>query len=165
MVVAGADIFTQDEGWLKRYMKSSYVRYILNLVDKYRLKNHIVFTGELNEADMCAQYAKTHVFVSPSVIENSPNSVCEAMLLGMPCVCSDVGGIRDLMTHEEQGYIYQSSAPYMLAYYICDLFANDQKAIQFSEAAHERAKQTHDREANVKRTLEIYDIIKREADA
>ncbi len=163
MFVAGSRIFSYRDRFIKRYFNNAYIKYIRSLIEKFGLENHIIFTGDLTEDEMCAQYLKAHVFVSPSAIENSPNSVGEAMLLGVPCVCSDVGGVKDLLTHQKEGYVYQSAAPYMLAYYISELFENDETALRFSSAARKRAEKTHDREANVKRTREIYDIIIREA--
>ena len=67
---------------------------------------------------MKERFLKSNVFVSPSTIENSPNSLGEAMLLGIPCISSDVGGVKNLLKHEEEGYVYQTDAPYMLAYYV-----------------------------------------------
>ena len=66
---------------------------------------------------MCEQYLKANVFVLPSAIENSPNSLGEAMMLGTPTVVSDVGGVKNMIDHEKEGYVYQPDASYMIAYY------------------------------------------------
>jgi glycosyltransferase involved in cell wall biosynthesis len=116
----------------------------------------VVFTGILDEKQMCERYLKSHVFVCPSSIENSPNSLGEAMILGVPCVASDVGGVIDLLTHREEGFVYQTDAPYMLAHYVCEIFANDDLALQFSKKARIHAIKTHNKEENTKRMMEIY---------
>ena len=110
----------------------------------------------LNAEDMKKQFLKSEVFVSPSVIENSPNSVGEAMLLGMPIVSSNVGGVSDMLVHGKEGYLYQADAPYLLAYYIGLLFDNQEKERELGENARIHARKTHNKEENIKKLLEIY---------
>ena len=78
-------------------------------------KVNVRFLGPFDAPAMRDRYLRTHVYVSPSTIENSPNSVGEAMLLGCPVVSSNVGGVSDLLYHGKEGFLYQTSAPYMLA--------------------------------------------------
>ena len=108
---------------------------------------------------MKENYLSANVFVLPSTIENSPNSLGEAMLLGVPCVASDVGGVKNLMTHDREGFIYQSTAPYMLAHYICRVFRMENQAQTLGAAAQTHARKTHDPDANLQALLEIYQNI------
>lgn len=142
-----------------KWKNNSFGKYILKLIKKYHLEDYVTFTGSLDEKEMCERYIKSNVFVSPSSIENSPNSVGEAMLLGVPVVSSDVGGVKNLLTHGKEGFLYQHDAPYMLAHYVCEIFANDELALKFSNNARERAKITHNKEANVKTLIDIYNQI------
>lgn len=139
-----------------RLLITSYQKYLLELIDKYDLKNHISFLGNLSEAEMCKQYLKANVFVSASTIENSPNSVGEAMIVGCPVVSSDVGGVKNMLEHNKEGFVYQSSAPYMLAYYVNRVFEDDNLAIQFSENASNHASETHNRTVNMETLISIY---------
>jgi len=52
-----------------------YAKYLKKMIDQLRLTKNIIFTGPLNEKEMCQRYLKSHVFVCPSTIENSPNSL------------------------------------------------------------------------------------------
>ena len=135
---------------------TSYQKYLLELIDKYDLRGHVSFLGNLSETEMCKQYLKANVFVSASTIENSPNSVGEAMIVGCPVVSSDVGGVKNLLEHNTEGFVYQSSAPYMLAYYVNRVFEDDDLAIQFSKNARNHASKTHNREVNMETLLNIY---------
>ena len=78
------------------------------------------------------------------------------MLLGVPCVSADVGGVTDLMTHGKEGYVYQSTASYMLAHYIQQIFAMEDAAAGLGAAAREHASHTHDPEKNLQDLLNIY---------
>ena len=69
--------------------------------------------------------------MSASTIENSPNSVGEAMLLGCPVVSSCVGGVPDMLEHGREGFLYQASVPYMLAWYVKRVFGDDELAMGF----------------------------------
>jgi glycosyltransferase involved in cell wall biosynthesis len=135
---------------------SSYGKYIRDLIEKKNLQNRVVFTGVLNAKEMCEKYLKSNIFVCPSSIENSPNSLGEAMILGVPSVASHVGGVADLITDGKEGFIYQMDAPYMLAHYICEIFKNNELALEFSKNAKEHAKKTHHIEANNNRLINIY---------
>lgn len=151
----------EDKTVQGRLHMSSYTKYIVDLIKKKNLKDKVFFVGNLNEKKICERYLNSHVFVSPSLIENSPNSVGEAMLLGMPVVTSDVGGVKNLIMHEKEGFIYQTDAPYMMAYYIIKIFESDKLAKSIGEAAHLHAKKTHSAEINHKRLLEIYRYVAR----
>lgn len=135
---------------------TAYGKYIQKLIRKYSLRDNIEYIGMLDEEGMVKKYLKSHVFVSPSSIENSPNSVCEAMLLGMPVVSSYVGGIADLLVHGKEGYLYQYDSPYMLAFYILKIFANDTLAVNLGMNANSHAKITHDPEKNFQNLLSLY---------
>ena len=138
------------------YRLTSYQKYIKELILKYSLKDNVCFLGVLNEQQMCDRYLKSNVFVSPSSIENSPNSVGEAMLLGMPIVASFVGGTQDMLKDKEEGFLYQKDAFYMLSEYICRFFDDDLVASIMGRKARNHALKTHDREKNADDLYSIY---------
>ena len=140
-----------------------YHRYLAQLADKNGLREKIHFLGALSAQQMKREFLNCNVFVLPSTIENSPNSLGEAMLLGVPCVAADVGGVANMM-HPGQGYVYQSTAPYMLAYYIMEVFRQQERAEQMGANARAQALQTHDPEKNLRQLLEIYGAIAEEAE-
>lgn len=160
LYIAGNDI-TNKDGLYNRLKYSSFASYINRLILDNGLKEYITFTGSLNEEKMKERFLRSNVFVSPSTIENSPNSLGEAMLLGVPCISSDVGGVKNLLQHEVEGYIYQMDAPYMLAYYVKKVFEMGKQAEAMGTSAKKHAERTHDRKHNLEVLLKIYgDILK-----
>lgn len=155
LFVAGYNILN-NETLSSRLKQTYYTKYIIELVKKYKLSDRIVFTGILNEKEICEMYLNSHVFVCPSSIENSPNSLGEAMILGVPCVASYVGGIPDMLKDKDEGFLYQHDAPYMLAHYVCNIFENDELANKFSYNARKHALITHDPQRNTSQLLQIY---------
>ena len=83
------------------------------------------------------------------------------MLLGVPTVSSDVGGVKNMLTHGKDGFIYPADEPYMIEYYVSKIFEDKDLAYVFSENAKEHAKITHSRGLNGKTLFNIYsEIIK-----
>ena len=153
--VAGSNIIDKST-FMKKIKLSGYSKYIISLIKKYKLEENVIFTGMLKETEMVERLKKSNVFVQVSSIENSPNSLGEAMLIGMPCVASNVGGTSDMLKDKEEGYLYPFGDYSLLAYYISEMFKNDEKSIKMAEKARKHAQITHDRKNNAKIMLEIY---------
>lgn len=151
-----------SRNWIERQKKSVYINYLEKCIRQNGLEDSIEFLGSLNAEEMKKQYLLANVFASPSSIENSPNSVGEAMILGTPTVSSDVGGVKNMLTHGMEGYLYQHDAPYMLAFYIMNLFESKEQCLKFSENAKQHAKKTHDPNQNLNDLIGIYNAIKKE---
>ena len=123
------------------------------------MEEHVVMLGSLSAKEMRAQFLKSHLFICPSVMENSPNSLCEAMLLGMPVVAAKVGGIGDLVENGAEGLLFPRGDSQALADDVCNLFENDQFACRLASAAHKDAMVRHNPHTNYLRLLEIYHSI------
>lgn len=155
LYVAGSDVLIKQKN-IPAWRKTSYIRYLDMLIDKYDLENSIVFCGTLDSNGMRERYLKSNVFVSTSLIENSPNSVGEAMLLGVPTISVATGGVEDMLVHGLEGFVYNESEVYMLVYYIATLFKNRDLCEHFSVNARNHALTTHSREINTDALLNIY---------
>lgn len=158
LYVAG-DKITAYETLKDKIKISSYGKYLRDLVAKNHLEENVTFLGQLTAKDMVERYLKTHVYVIPSVIENSPNSLGEAMLMGMPCVAARVGGIPSLANDKEEVLMYEVADIKALADSVMTLFASDELAVSLGQAAHQRASLTHDAEANYKMLCWVYETI------
>ena len=150
--VAGIDITRSKDGFMGKLLRTGYACYIRRLIKKYNLEHSVVFTGSLDEDQMCQQYLRSNVFVCPSAIENSPNSLGEAQLLGVPCVVSYVGGTMDMMVGDENN-LYRFEEVEMLAMKICSVFSECREA---NFAMQEKARARHDRDVNSARLYHIY---------
>lgn len=114
--VAGADIHNQP--W---YRIGTYANYIKHLILKWNLNDVVKFVGNLNEEQMSQQYLKSNLFICCSAIENSPNSLGEAQVLGVPHLASFVGGIPEIVNYNSN-VLYRFEETEMLAKKICDIF-------------------------------------------
>ncbi len=155
LYIAGKDLVTA-KSFIKKIKSLGYANYLRKLIIKYNLQDNLIFTGELDAEQMVTYYQKSHVFVCPSSIENSPNSLGEAQLIGTPCVASFAGGIPDMVNHYNTGLLYRFEEYEMLAYYIRCIFDNDNLAIKLSQNEKEVAKKRHNRQENTSQLLTIY---------
>ena len=154
-VYVAGDNFVTNRGW----RLSGFGKYIRSLMKINGLTDKIIFMGKLAEKEMCERYLASHVFACPSSIENSPNSLGEAQMLGVPCIASYVGGIPDMIEDNENGLLYRFDEVEMLADSIFRIFSNDQFAEKLSLNGREVANARHNKNINSNRLFSIYKSI------
>ena len=103
------------------YKISSYGNYLKAKIKRLNIEKHITFLGPLNEEEMCKQFLKCNVFICPSIIENSPNTLGEAQLLGVPYLSSICGGTPELCGNNYNN-LYRFEETATLAYKVCKIF-------------------------------------------
>ncbi len=157
----------------ERLKLSAYGKYLLRLVERNALEDRVTFLGKLSAEQMRDRYLVSHLYLCPSALENSPNSLGEAMLLGMPCVSADVGGISSLFTGKEDGILYegfrvgrkgnsQEEADRIaenLAAAVNEMWGSPGNMREYCKNARKRALITHDQDSNYRRMIEIYGMI------
>lgn len=156
--VSGNNVTKTDT--LKEKIKiSAYGRYLKKLLKENYLQDKVHFLGKLNAEEMKQRFLKSHLYVCPSAIENSPNSLGEAMLLGVPSISSDTGGISSIFTNKEDGILFEMGNARALAESVIYMFSNPDKMEEYSHRAKIHAKNTHNPDKNYQRLLEIYQEI------
>ena len=139
--------------WLR---KDGYTNYIERMIREKNLAENIIWLGNLPQEKLAAEYAKRQVFVMPSSIENHSSSLKEAMIVGMPCVASAVGGIPEYVRNGESGFLYPFSDISALADCIRRIFEDDELATRLGNAAREDMQKLHGGEHLLERVTEIY---------
>lgn len=102
------------------------------------------------------------VYFHPSYIDNSPNSVCEAQILGCTVICTNVGGTSSLIKEGETGYLIPANDPYRAAYLLKRLYLNPQKNISVGSNAKDLALRRHNKSLIVSNLIEVYNKVIRE---
>ena len=121
----------------------------------------IRFLGSINDQDLAQALLKTHIYISTSHIENSPNSLCEAQILGMPCIATFAGGTNTLLKDNKDGLLIQDADPFAMAGAIKETRANYQKAIAMANHGRAKALIRHDADQITTDLLHIYETILR----
>lgn len=128
--------YRPDSKWVKISEKTTQI---------YSKECNIVFHGGLDATELSNLLCNSDIYVQVSHIENSPNSVCEAMLLGMPIIASYAGGTATILKHEEEGILYQDGDSYVLSGAIIEMINNPVAAKQYAKNAHNKAIIRHDK--------------------
>ncbi len=178
--VAGNQI-AKYQTWKEKCKISSYGKYLYDFMKRRGLEDKVIFLGMLDAEQIKEQYLKSNLFVCCSSIEISPNSLGEAMLLGMPCISDDVGGIQSIFTGGADGILYKglhkkhknnntcyakadgedylNKNAEMLADAIIEMWSDRKQQKEYCKNARIHAKKTHDKEKNYLDLIEIYSNI------
>ena len=105
----------------------------------------IVFMGIVSEDDIVREMLSSDIYVHPSYIENSSNSVCEAQMLGMPVIAAGTGGIPSLVSHGYDGILIPPGKAEALADWIDSTSCSGTRMEQLGKAAAETASRRHNR--------------------
>ena len=145
---------------LKRVWKNTrsmgYARYLTDLIRQEGMTEHIVSLPSLDADGMASELLSAHAFALPSLIENSPNSLGESMLVGTPSVASYVGGVPSMARDGESVLFFPAGDEVLLAEQIRRIFLDADLACRLSVRARDVARSRHSRDKIVDNMLEIY---------
>lgn len=112
--------------------------------------------GQVNDPKkMAALYAAADAFVTPSLQDNLPNTIMEAMACGTPCVGFDVGGIPEMIDHKVNGYVALYKSAESLAQGIS--YVTDPKnATLLARAAREKVMAQYSERSVAERYINVY---------
>ncbi|MGV8962756.1 MAG: glycosyltransferase family 4 protein [Candidatus Saccharimonadaceae bacterium] len=138
---------------------------IISIIEKtYGLRfaeQNIYFKGSMNSNKLIVELSQAQIYVHPSHIENSPNSVCEAMLLGIPIIATYAGGTPSIIANGVEGLLVQDGDPFSLAGAISELIQDKNLMLFLGSNAHNKAIVRHDRKQVSERIVAIYkEVIK-----
>jgi len=123
------------------------------------VSENIVFLGKISEEILVKHLLNTNIYIASSHIENSPNSLCEALLLGIPSIATHAGGTSSLIENNTDGILIQDGDPYVMAGAIIELFENYDKAINLGIHARKKALNRHNKEVISSGLINIYRTI------
>lgn len=164
----GMDLILKTANLLKRFTTLDFewrvygVRDIRFYEKKYNIRAkevNVHIMGTATKDELVDALCNSTLYVHPSYIDNSPNSVCEAQILGLPILATNVGGLSSIIRDGETGILFPANAPYTLAILIKQLASNPEQCQSLSRAAIGQATERHNPENIRKNLLNIYQAI------
>lgn len=119
---------------------------------------NVELCGVVTSEQLHTELLNSTVYVHTSYIDNSPNSVCEAQLTGLPVVVTHVGGTYSLVEEGVTGFSVPANDPYQMAYLINKL-RDKELNIQIGINAREKALKRHDKEKIIVDLIKTYKTI------
>lgn len=117
--------------------------------------------GTVSAAALKSELLKSTAYIHPSYIDNSPNSICEAQILGIPVIATNVGGVSSLIKDGYSGVLIPSNDPFQMAHKIYSLFKSPGHIESISIAAKSEAQNRHAPESIYKQLTSCYaEVIK-----
>ena len=110
-----------------------------------------------DDHSLAALYSAADVFVAPSLQDNLPNTVMEALACGTPCVAFRIGGMPDMIKHRENGYLVEPRNELDLAYGISWVLEDQLRWQQLSEQSRTSVQQNYELTAVAKKYKALYE--------
>jgi glycosyltransferase involved in cell wall biosynthesis len=119
------------------------------------------FLGRKNAEEVKTLLTQSDVFVHPSYIDNSPNSVCEAQMAGLLVIACHVGGVPSIIKDDETGKLIPANGVFELASLLKNYAKNKVNFDIMAENGKKAALQRHDRQKIKADVLQCYQVIQR----
>ncbi len=115
------------------------------------------YAGSLHDdLSLALLYSAADVFVAPSRQDNFPNTVLEALACGVPCVAFDIGGMPDLIAHQQTGYLARPFDEADLARGIAWVLEDESRRRALAEAARRKVEREYDLTSVARRYEALY---------
>lgn len=120
---------------------------------------HVSVMGVATQEQLQKEICSSTLYVHPSYIDNSPNSVCEAQLLGTTVIAANVGGLPSIIDDGKTGFLVPANDPYQIAYLIKKLNDDKQKNVEIGNNGRKQAAIRHNPEKIVDDLISTYEHI------
>ena len=154
--IAAANGLNPPKGLKAKLLDQSYHCYLRRLIHELGVEKNVIALPILPAENVAEELRRAELFVLPSMCENSPNSLGEAMLVGTPSIATFVGGVPSILKDGIEGRLVPSGDPAALAGAIRRWFEHPEEAEAGVEAARATALKRHDAQANAEATLAVY---------
>lgn len=119
-------------------------------------ENNVRFNGKKTASELAKELSSATFYVHPSHVDNSPNSLCEAQIVGTPTVSTYIGGIPSLVKDGVTGYLFDDGDFEQLTNIVASKYMLVEELTKISLNAKHVAFLRHDRSGIVENLLETY---------
>ena len=163
----GEDLIIKTAKILNEKLNSNFEWHIFGVkkssnnykITNIKTKNNIIYRGIVDSQTLKQELQECAIYVHPSYIDNSPNSLCEAQIMGIPSIATYVGGIPTLIENGQTGFLVPANDPYQTAFIINTLLSDDNLRNTIGKQAKEVALVRHDKVKITNQLLNIYENI------
>jgi len=129
---------------------------LLNKSRELHIEDSVLFPGDV--ADVRPYLQQSDVFVLPSWTEGLSNALLEAMACGLPVIVSNVGGNKEVITHKENGLLFNPGDPKNLANLMVEIVSN----IELRQKIGHNARETIENEYDLNVIADHYYVLYRQ---
>lgn len=135
------------------------VHRLLKEIKSLGITNKVRYLGWISEKDRDRLLRKTDIFILPSYGEGMPMSILEAMSYGIPVISTYVGGISELVSNGQMGFLIEPGDLGALYERITELILSEEKRRKFGQRARSAIQNRHNIDINVHKIEKIYNSL------
>lgn len=124
-----------------------------------KIKSNVDWLGSCSPQGIADELSKARIYVLSSLIENSPNSLAEAMAVGIPCIASNVGGVSSMLNDGKDGFLFDPGDSEDLAQKFSLLFSDIELCKRISINAKKLAIERNMPKNVMQKVLNVYNLI------
>lgn len=117
---------------------------------------NVKLMGVASAEDIREALLHATAYIHTSYIDNSPNSLCEASLLGVSSISTMVGGVSSLIEDGRTGFLVPANDPYQMAFLMNYMVEHPEINLEVGKKARQVAMKRHDRQAIAEKVVGIY---------
>jgi glycosyltransferase involved in cell wall biosynthesis len=119
---------------------------------------NIEYLGRLSRAEVLSQLRCSRALLLPARWpENNPMSLLEARAVGVPVICTDMGGLPEMVEHGVDGLMVPSAQPQALSGAIRQLAQDRRFAEEMGRRGYERLLRDNTPDAHYERLIAVYE--------
>lgn len=119
----------------------------------------VKYLGSQNADQIVIELQKCDLYIHPSYIDNSPNSLCEAQLLGVPVIATNVGGVSSLIENKKTGLLIPANSPYEITDLIIKAWKEPEYMKTIGINGRLVALKRHDKKKVVTELIDVYSSV------
>nr|WP_319375696.1 glycosyltransferase family 4 protein [uncultured Methanoregula sp.] len=133
-----------------------YCNYLKKLIDKFQLNENVFILGSISHDRLLEIYANASLLCLTSLQETTPMAIAEAMACGIPVIASDVGGVKYMITHAEDGMIIKPNDIELIALTISNVLGSQKLMDKFTQNGKSKANNRWKSDIISNRLLDLY---------
>ncbi len=130
-----------------------------DLSSSFGIQDRVFFISWLPNPEFIKKVAESAIFVMPSMYEGMPVAILEAMASGKPIIASNVPGPQDLITHGQNGYLFEKGNIVQLKEFLELLIGNSDLREELGKQARETIEEKYTFEKITDMYLKLYEEI------
>jgi glycosyltransferase involved in cell wall biosynthesis len=135
----------------------TYYRYCNDLSKKLNIEEKVIFVGWVDDADLPKYYSIAYAYVLPTLYEAFPLTVLESMACGTPVCASKWGGLSEVITHGEDGFLFDPTNTDASANILITLLSDDALRKRMGQNARKKIERQYTWDCIAEQYMKIYE--------
>lgn len=138
---------------------AAYLQHVKDAVHDLGMDDKVEFLGHVDHDRLSKELSRASIFLLPSLQENAPMAIAEAMAVGVPVIASNRCGMPFMVLHGESGYLIDPENLDEISSRISCLLKDSKLRKEFGEKARKIAAEQFHPKVVVAKTLEAYHLV------